>query len=433
MRIKSSPRISIVSWFSEAPFGKKQKQRFFWTFFSSSFVIISSVFFTYTKSEFSDLSTVISGIDRFDHLKEYYMVGYLPRNSNYSVFSQISLFIDCQDPRETENYALEAIFTISRKNENRIIINQNIPSVICGFTELYSSGFPQFDVMAYQIFLKGEFHRNNSISMRLRRSSPSFIERVFHFKYVLIFSLAIILVSFVASLVIIEQYIEINQYIALISMLSTLISVYLFGSNENIYMHCADLIFRGISASTNLVSIFCLSYTYVSGDNIAATLTLLSLFIIADGIRSLTTDTFVLAEFFQNNGVIWVFFFSTSIVTKISLILLVSHHLVYAFLFGPLHSRFRVFLTAIVCFVCISPRIFRLGHLAVTENENSALNFLCDILMQVIVCSLVSVLVWPIKDNEIETTTSTEKFHITDDESLAGLFGRSVEESDSDL
>ena len=416
----------------ETIYGKREFNRSILTIFIISIIIFFSTIFFYNYISYSDKFIEIKGIDRIEHDGSYYMIASIPKISTDTYFSSIYLHLHSNNYQENQEYSIEAIFNCYLNNNKSLIIQQNIPSLYFGKSELLNTGIPNYNIMIVQLFMKGNFKNNISISLIQTFISKEFQILLNKIKIILLISLLIILIFYFLNFLIFKKFKEITQYLSLFSLIFTLISIYFFGKNNNITNHSIDLLFRGFISSFNLITLFGLSYTYISGDNLSATLIISTLFLICDAFRSLTTDTFILSQYFDNNGVIWVFFFSTSIVSKISIILIIFHHLIYAYLYGPLKSRIKIILLSIISFIYIIPKVLRLLYLATKENESSSINFFCDFFLQYIISCLISLFEWPTIDYDVDTTTSISQYSIKDDNTFIGLFGDANNTSDSD-
>jgi len=393
------------------------------------FLVICS-FFIYTIGNFnnSSLTQTIYGNYRNQSDGTLYYIISLPKPPQYHHHWALYLDMEVNNGLDSNVFSIDAIFS-SKQGKNKIKETRNsIPSVSSGVAELLKTEIPRQGLYFIQLLITGNVSQIISLKAILIESSRDYsnfskvVQRRAFYLAVIVFSIYLVAFASVG-----KQSIKVSHFFVLLSLLLSVFATYpdvTFKTGVT-KPYCASLIVRGAFSGLNLVALFAISYSIIGGETVVASLIIACVFVLSEAMRYLTSDTSILSEIFENNGIIWVFFFSISILTKVSIILMIINHLFFAFKKFNGKNRQSIAFYLFFATISIIPRLMHLFYLAMYPIVNYLFEYFCEMVSGLISSVVMAILFWPQYSNQSERSDSQhlieEKFQISRDPSLVSF------------
>lgn len=409
-----------------APMEKRDKQFYFlWCVISFITIVISTQFTMITK-ENADKVTFIEGVSQSNGINDYHIIYHLTKATIHA--KRLAVYLNIYDESDKnheleEKFALESVIDVKIGN-TKSRIHRSYSSIPYGRTELMTTTASNISLAIGQVFLTGVFRNTTKMQILEIHNSKEFerlsyiVSKAFSFECsIVLFIFAFLVINNTAS-------VEATQVIGLILMTSTTISLLLFNNYHSSKFHLIELFFKGETQSLTYLVLFTISTTYMSSTKVIPTLVIGVIFIISDGVFMLTSDSIVLGKLFDNNDAVWIFFFVTSIIFKITMMTMTLHHLLFAyFQTGSSYVKTKIFVTVIVLVIVSLPRMITMAYIANENISTSSIAFLSDYIIQAVGSILIIGLVWPTID--YDASSGANIIHATSQEDLVELFGDS--------
>jgi len=393
--------------------------RYIFSILITVFSVSYSVYFVFKNNNRSDDIVSIEGVYNFSN-GSLCVTSYIPRI--YCENSFVSLYATIFSPslNSSDQYVIESLL-YGKSTKESLYFSQSIPSLTTRNIELYSSWYTVFPIMIAQVQIFGDIKDDTSISITMIRSTKWYtqilgslhnIMRIFSLITIFLFSLCLL----------------INNNIHLIHFFSVGSLLLAFLCNINIsfshfpHLHSICLLLKGLFSSFNLISLFVSSLHFAANENQSVYIVVSILLLFADAMRSLTTDSFVVASSFDNNGVVWVFFFLASIVSRV----VISVFIFINFLDSALKGSFRRLLVFIMnCLgICLTllPGVAKSTIQIYSGLPSSLIEFFSEYTFQSIFSVFFALMHWPNQRNdptEMELNLiENNEFSITRDASV---------------
>ena len=328
---------------------------------------------------------------------------------------------------------MDALFTIKKFHNNSILeTKQSIPSISKGITDIFSSDIYRNGIYMIQIFLAGNITNIDSISLILIENTSFFIKFINKIQQNIFYLSIFLLIIYSLSLLLEKKFkIQIRHLLTLISIIFLIISSYpnfKFRYNTNIF-YCLSISFKGILTSYNLYVLFLTSYSLIGGDSFSSTFIIFLMFIISESMKNLTSDTMILIDFFDNNGIIWVFFFCISIISKVLINFLIIYYLIYSFY---INKNLLIILYFIGSLFSILPEIIQILLFIFKNFYFKNIKFFTDLLIGLFLTLFFIIINWPTQNQNnqkyFEDDLNLNSYHFPRDHSLPN-FENNFEES----
>jgi hypothetical protein len=174
-----------------------------------------------------------------------------------------------------------------------------------------------------------------------------------------------------------------------------------------------DGIMCGFLSSFNLISLLC----FVQKSNVQSLRFLLpisSLFLMAQSMLVITSDTNLLARYFENNSVVWVFFLSMTVISSAGYGALLIRNLTMAFCRSR-KTRNTLFIAySLAAFITLLPLVAELMLFIVTGAGNFTVNFCSHYLGETLLSFLYSDLHWPLVTAEMGEPLVEDRLDLPD-------------------
>ena len=363
------------------------------------FIIISILLFMYFFSESPDEHSVITGTRYMqpDGRLLFSTTGAQFERTNY--FSSIYLKIDVPASFEQRSFSVNASFTCQSSTTTKLI-TENITQMPIGEAELYTTWFPVYHSMIVEANIEGPITNKTQISLFVVKMKESFANLSTTMNMLIrIGTLLILLLYLLFFFVYWKTHLGFLQILTIIVLITTFVANLPFNHGSavlSVTKHCLYLLFRGLLSAVNIVALFSASMFYYSTENLATALLIAFLYVFAEAMCTLTTDSYIQANVFDNDGIVWVFFFSSSIISKVCLTVLSAHHFIHCAI-NASHKRKRTYYIFffLSLLVLVVPIIMRAFLIIVQGFQNSAVNFFCDYIIQFIFAVMYCQLCWP--------------------------------------
>lgn len=284
------------------------------------------------------------------------------------------------------------------------VIEQSFYNFNYGKTQIMMSDLTNFDYMIVEINATGNTDGFEKIKIHQYYTSPEFANQMRIICRHYTFALIVICSLYALGLYCNNYPIDMTNALALSHMVFTILTFFMHGVAHTTLGYLLELFCRGISQTLTLLSLFMMSYVLVQGDNIVTTIAVGSLAAASDGLAALSADCAAHAKLFDSIDVIWVFFFSVSLVAKFSLGILTFGNLIRAFVFGTPRSRAKVLLATLVFLGVFLPHALDLERTNTGEPQTPAVAFLLGYLVQALAAVMVLGLSWPSAEASVEHT-----------------------------
>lgn len=380
-------------------------------------LISFSLIFSFLSRFTSDEVSYIKGTNVIQPSGALYFISsaaqFSTSNYFYSIYANFEGTSKSNDSG-TPKFSIDANLTCI-SDKKTITLNEN--TISAGMTELYTSWFPEYKQMIIELIVTGkEITKDTHASLIIVKNTKDFAKLMDSLNRIIcLVSLTILLFYTLYSLIFGRGHMTILQVITLILLSLNVIAnfPYNHGKTEiTSSANCMSLLTRGALFSTNIFALFVASMKFAGSDNKGTAMLIGVMFIIAESMCTLTTDSYVMSEYFGNNGLVWVFFFSTSIISKISLILLTIKNIITSILIAP--QKRQKFYLSLFCFatvLLVSPYIYKSINLVIKEYQNSCINFFCDYIIQAIVTFIFVQLTWPTYSKQQDDLTDISLHH----------------------
>ena len=377
-------------------------------------VSVFSISLKFFLSYSSDERLKLTGTTHLNKNGELYFISSALQFSNYHYFSSIYLeiknsknFVNVDS--DTPKFTVDANLTcISEKTTK--IINENLISVPTEFNELYTTWFPEYKQMILELLISGPtVNENTEVSLFIVRNTKEFATLADQINRTLcLVSLLTLLFYALYVLIFSKGNVSYLQFLSFLTLLSTIIANLSYNHKEGITelsntSNWLYLISKGALSAINIFVLFCVSLMFTGTDNRSTTTLIGIVFIFAECVCDLTTDSYVLSELFDSNGLVWVFFFSSSMLTKISLICLSVKNIIHAITKSQtfnqkLYYSFYLLYAALL----VVPAVIRALLMIQRGFQSSCVNFFCNYIAQATAAFLFVQLAWPVYSKERE-------------------------------
>lgn len=405
---------------------ERKDRNFYITWSIISFItIIISVLFAMVTKQNADEVHYIDGVSSSNQYNDYYMIFHLTKEA--SIAKRLAVFLSITDTNKTidhinDKFALESVIDISIGN-SKTRIHRSYSSIPYGRTELMITTGTNISHATGQVFLTGTFGNSTKVQIIEIHNSLRFERLSYIVSKAFSFECSIVMFLYAFLLLNNSNAIEMTQLLALALISLTTVSLLIFNNYHTAFMHIFELFFKGITQSLMYLTLFAISMTYYVTTSMLPSLIIGLIFIISDGIFLLTSDSIVLSRLFDNNDAIWMFFFATSIVFKITMMTMTLHHLLFAFYQSATYQRTNIFVTIVILLIVALPRMVIMAYIANENLSISSISFLSDYIIQAVGAILIIGIVWPTIDYDASSgaTIIRPKSH----EDLVELFGDS--------
>lgn len=188
-----------------------------------------------------------------------------------------------------------------------------------GLYRLFATDYFAHGHVTAQVEIGGDISSITNLCLKMVHASPSFGESTLQIRHVLAIALVVVVLFYILALIMFVGRLARFEHIgSLVSLILVMLSDIPLGT-ENIYVHSADNLVKGAASAVNLILLFCLVYKSTGGENMSVVLIVASLYVLAEALAVLTDDSCFIAQYFYGNNVVWMFFLTASIVSKIGL------------------------------------------------------------------------------------------------------------------
>lgn len=359
------------------------------------FSYFSAFIFSFKNYETCDKITLIEGVECTNKDGAYYIIGSLPRTTQFTYSSSLFIKIDTKSENFADQYLIDALFNTMNKTFD---IRESIQTTNYGMSQLFTTSVQRVEPVVAQIYINGDISNITKAQLILIENTPEFFKSSLFIKKI-VFSVMVVitLLYCVMAFIVRPKMRRTETLIILFSLVLGCIASYPIynGYNEvsqSRYMF--HVIIEGAFPAANLIALVCICYRFVSDDSIGAVLIISLLFVLSESMRSLTSDSFLLSDYFDGNDVFWIFFFTISIVSRVCLIALVFHHLSYAFIYS-FADRISVLLHFFVAVFAVVPRIAQIMNLTMISHFNSSVDFFCESIAEPFTVICLAIIHWP--------------------------------------
>lgn len=368
----------------------------FLTFFVCIFVIYKSF-----SGNISDLHDIIDGNRHlYPNGTLYFYSSNVNFNSN-NYFSSIYVKGAGTLASVEDKVSILAILTCQGKSIPKTIADTFLTTP-SGEAELYTSWYPIYESIVVELYITGAASKDIKPYLFVVKSTEKSAQKMNSINSIFRFLTISYLILYVLSYIFYS-----NRHPELPRVLSLIILIVAFVANLN-YNHSADedklsifkhtifLMVRGIHGAVNLASVFALSMHYFSPENLGTAFLIAALYVVTEAMTAITTDSFIVSYFFDNNGIVWVFFFSTSIITKVTFTILTYHHLIMTAVQTSMKRKriYMYFYSALLTLLVI-PQIIRASLIIYNGYQSSMMNFVCEYVVQFIYVIFFVIIAWP--------------------------------------
>ena len=363
------------------------------------FVFIGVLLVLFFLSDTSDEHTIITGTHFLqpDGRLLFSTTGATFERTNY--FSSIYIKIDTDRFVAQQSFSVNATFTCQSPTTTAIF-SENITQMPIGEAELYTTWFPIYHSMIVEANIEGPLYNSTQVSLFVVKMKEPFAYRTITMNTVIRIATLLILLFYLLFFVVYwRTHLGFLQIFTIVVLVTTFVANLPFNHGTpylSVTKHAFYLLFKGSLSAVNIVALFGAAMFYYSTENLATALLIAFVYIFAEAICALTTDSYIQANVFDNNGIVWVFFFTSSIISKVSLTILSGHHFIQCAI-NAQHQRKRTYYIFffISLLVLITPIIMRAFLMIIQGYQNSGVNFFCDYIVQFIFVVMYTQLCWP--------------------------------------
>jgi hypothetical protein len=380
-------------------------------------LISFSLVYDFLKNFTADEVTVIKGTNVLQPNGILYFISSAVQLSTSNYFYSIyALFNDSGGSMDfsAPKYNIDANLTcISDKK----IVTINEYMTTSGFTELFTSWYPEYKQIIIEMHVSGkEVTKDTRVSLLVVKNTKAFAKLMNKFNHIIcLVSLTILLFYALFALIFGRGHITVLQFLTIILLILNVVANFKYNHDTEEITSLANsmlLLTRGALFASNIFALFVASMKFANSENKGTAIIIGVIFIIAEAMCSLTTDSYVISEYFGNNGLVWVFFFSTSMISKVSLILLTIKNIIISIILAPLRrQKFYLSFYLFTIVLLTIPYIYRSANLIIKGYQNSCINFFCDYIIQAIVTFIFVQLTWPAYSKEQDDLTDMSLHH----------------------
>ena len=401
----------------------------------SSIAFAFIILIKFIKAGNSDIHEIIQGshyIDRSGKLLFSTSNVHFDKN-NY--FLSIYVRIRPSEPIDSPTFSLSAQLTCQSKTKTSVV-QENLSLFQSGDAELYTSWFPAYHSMAIELLVEGPVDKNTQITLMIVKTKKDFAEATKSISKLIVLGVICNVVIYIMHITVYKsRFGSLELCVVLLLFTQIAANIYYVKSNGKLKLskHCISLLLRGISSAAEIVAVFVASLFFFSTENMATAMMIAFMFILSEAFCDLTTDNYVLSEIFDNNGLIWIFFFSSSIISKICLIILSIHHYVECVLNTTktkTRAYFIIFLLVIVCLIL--PYLYKFFMMISAGYQSSATNYFCYYLSSYLIIIVFVQLCWPTSTklhdpNRVEELMSMDSHQLSLERDMSVQFEQNVE------
>lgn len=387
------PRRSLFKF--EEPFQKYHKLSLSLYFF----IIIGSILFTYTNLQIADDVSDYTGLQTTESNNMSFILSMLPPPSFHNLNS--IMFFQIDSPNQGQYYIDgEICCQWFRLPTNLVIPIQSY--VLTGYNKIFSTRFFSFDSMLLQLYIRGDDILQTNFTIILHQTNSLFGKTMVYLRLVFSIISFACLIIYVFTLCFSSMEHWRAEHILttgslVLSSFSNFPITFSPKISDNITVNCIDLVLCGVFTSYNIVALFLFNYHSRGGKYLGYTFLVSLLFIAAHALSQLSSDTRILAKLFDDNEVLWLFFTSISLASRISLACYFIYYDFFPFAPQPNPKRWLIRYTymGLVLVTMISQALSGLMFIY-DGTTNSAVEFLDSYLLNTFLALAFADIHWPI-------------------------------------
>lgn len=374
------------------------------------FALLSSIIYTISKFDSSIQEWTLKGQQTITNPNELSLFLSVPQIKPDQLFSVF--FIDISSSTK-DSYEVYTIVNMNSSATSKHLYYQNNSTMKSGSYIFFSTDFLHNDVYTVHAIVNGNVSNIQSLNIRIVHSVSSFGEIVNKLrKGCAIFS-GISLICFAISIILFtKKSTRYEQYHILFLLLLAAFANIPFSQFEynRFLLHSIDNIFRGAFSASNLIAIFCFLYLINGGENLSIALIISFLYIFAESMSELTDDSLLLANFFSSNLVVYMFFFISSLMTKICIFgVSVFYIMRQYFCFHNRNTNFGIFtILVFATLIELVPNVFQAYIVLLHGCRNNAFDFFQKYLVQTITTFILAFVFWPVQITNPQSLDSTQ-------------------------
>jgi hypothetical protein len=176
-----------------------------------------------------------------------------------------------------------------------------------------------------------------------------------------------------------------------------------------------DGIICAIFSACNLVALLCFLQKS-NPRNLRFVLVISALFLLAESMYVITSDTNLLSRLFEDNRVIWIFFLSTTVISSVGYAVLLIRNLMMGLCRSRLTRKTLFLAYGLAAFIALLPLVGEAVLFFVTGAGNFAIDFCSHYLAQTLLVFLYADMHWPLPTSELgEALVSGHEFQLRDE------------------
>jgi hypothetical protein len=376
-------------------FEQSFKLDIFTSLFLSILIFVGIIGFTVTNLKSSVQTLTYSGLLMRESDNSSFLVVVLPTPQ----VSQLSyhVLIDLQSSFPDRFYSVEAHMFCQWYDLPARVIRQTLPNVTDGQHRLFSTSVTSYSSLLIQIHVTDLFGGGvDSLRVVTVQNESTFGAKAIRVRIVLSLTSVVLTVIYALSLSALRNPVRPQQIMTLIAVCIGAIANFPFVIlSDRLIVTVIESIFCGGFCSFNLICLFCFLQPTPTQD-LHFVLPISSLFLIAQSMAVVTSDTTILSHYFENNNVVSVFFLSITVLSTTGYAAILVKNLLAA-LCRSRTTRKHLFLAygVAVCFA-LGPLVGEAVLFVVTECGNSAVDFCVHYLTQTLLTFLYADLHWPL-------------------------------------
>jgi hypothetical protein len=285
-------------------------------------------------------------------------------------------------------------------------IHQTFPNSTGGRYRLFSTSLFTYKSLLIQIQISElSGRRLNGVRLVSIQTNPEFGGNALKTRIILSMMSAVLLICYLVVLFWFSpSSIRIQQVLTTVCLiLSAIANFPITTVFRQIPMVVIDGIMCGVFCAFNLVSLLCFLQKS-STRTLRFVLAISALFLLAEIMLAITSDTNLLSQFFEDNTVIWIFFLSMTVISSVGYALLLIHSLMIAFCRSR-STRTTLFIAyGLATFIALLPLVGESMLFMVTGSGNFAIDFCSHYLAQTLLVFLFADLHWPLVISELGET-----------------------------
>ncbi|KAK8875331.1 hypothetical protein M9Y10_005496 [Tritrichomonas musculus] len=370
----------------------------------------------YTASNFnSAIETLnLTGNRVTTQNNQSYLILTVPKIKDNQIFSVFFLDFSTTTKGAAFDIDTDVSCQVTPGNNKRIYFQTNSTGNKEGSYRIFSTDYFKYDFFTIQAWLTGNISLIKDVNIRILQSYPEFGEKELKFRIVFSICCCCCLIGYIVSIILFtKSNTRFEQYLSLTILILATLSNFPFSftkhTQNSFVFHSIENLLRGAFPAFNLVSLYCISYLANGGENVYTIFTILILFVLAEAMSEFTDDCCVIGHLFYGNYVVWIFFISASIISKITLSSLLIWNVINYFfcksgrIKAKANQKCEVFIIYIALIIIQILPIAIQAIIFINQNcGNNTFDFFQQYMIQTLFALIFANIHWPVFSSKVE-------------------------------